>query len=1098
MEYKKGEMGEKGEKDEKGEKGERGERGKRRGIDKQLGTKEKKGKGTKILKQQQRPARINDTGPKEIDHDTLLSNALAKFPEKCAEKCDPSMCERQDCNAVDGKRELEEFEKLFKTRLKDATPPKDVSGKVKGGTKNLFHIIVEKSWSKTPKQRRFLNWMLQQQEHQVLLGLEDDKGFTPMHNALYGKLDEFVDVVLEVEGLNIINILKKKCPAGNCVHLATKTYFPNLSDMVSKCARDKDILMGDENSPDDTPLHIAVQYVPVPFYDDRDVPGSDDETERPNHDGGQYAQQIHENDLEFSGDDDDDLDGDYNNSREDDESSVSDGESDRYLEGEDEQEQESVRYKIETDQELEARLALILGDLDKRIVRPRPPLRTQDTKPNTLQHPGIEEIKNGELEVGNTSSASQVTPVQDLVELPLNHSVRLLVEACPEALTTKNRSGRTPYQEREHTLLNDPIVKTHVEKYAKKKVSSSDTEEIREARAKRVVIAKDPVSHYIRSFCMRESKSREEIMKRLYKPGQECHIEFDLAGMPTPVIKHEYLDQLEKHLKFESILKYVALPVLAVESQPVRGLRRNRPPPSETKSDLHRNGRSDLVAVFDWLWGMGVREIIRVIVVDDGDLSHADTAIVEALYGFKVEEWDWKRVDLCSDVIYESSPHIREVSLYSSGNNAVLMGWASAEGLGNRDKFPHLEKVNLFVQDGLEDNGTWKWNNKRCREKIIKHGKNGANGTEIDVKIIADNNLVKFSSELSTTENIEEAPAWIKSIRDFSTFLMHASMAEDKGNQVPPVKIAIIDDGIDATMHGLQPKIAGGATFCPYPHSSDLVNSYFVPRGKHGTLMAQLICDICPGTQLYIARLEELPTLTGGGRRVTARSAAKAVDWAVSCGVNIISMSWTIQTAVRENEDMKKLKAAIDRANTANILMFCSASDQGANTTEDCFPGDWNQCIRIGGATFTGEKLTWVDDKVNFWFPGRNVPFISKDGKSVVYESGSSVATAAASGLAGVLLYSARLLYSKKLKDSETLKDKDNPFQDRTAMMNALTVMAKGVDAKFPRTDDILNKMFKKKIQQITKKITKNINTLEWSEASQGALEALLNYIQGS
>lgn len=72
------------------------------------------------------------------------------------------------------------------------------------------------------------------------------------------------------------------------------------------------------------------------------------------------------------------------------------------------------------------------------------------------------------------------------------------------------------------------------------------------------------------------------------------------------------------------------------------------------------------------------------MVVDDGDLPHADTAIVEALYGFKVEEWDWKRVDICSDVISESSLAIREVSLYSSGNNAVLMGWASEEGLVNQ------------------------------------------------------------------------------------------------------------------------------------------------------------------------------------------------------------------------------------------------------------------------------------------------------------------------------------------------------------------------------------------------------------------------------
>lgn len=127
----------------------------------------------------------------------------------------------------------------------------------------------------------------------------------------------------------------------------------------------------------------------------------------------------------------------------------------------------------------------------------------------------------------------------------------------------------------------------------------------------------------------------------------------------------------------------------------------------------------------------------------------------------------------------------------------------------------------------------------------------------------------------SSFSDESRVPPWIKSTHAFSTFLMNASMKQAKDSQVRPVKIAIIDDGIDATMPGLQPKIASGATFCPYPHSSTLVNSYFVPRGKHGTLMAQLICDLCPSIQLYVARLEELPAFTGGGRRVTARSAAK-------------------------------------------------------------------------------------------------------------------------------------------------------------------------------------------------------------------------------
>jgi hypothetical protein len=168
--------------------------------------------------------------------------------------------------------------------------------------------------------------------------------------------------------------------------------------------------------------------------------------------------------------------------------------------------------------------------------------------------------------------------------------------------------------------------------------------------------------------------------------------------------------------------------------------------------DVHSEARglSDLTAIFSWLRGKHVKKIVKVIVIDDGNPSHSDKAIIDALEGFEVEVWDWKKIDICSDVIYnatklrpddlgspsksrrvshasvnvqqisepssnarvvfepssnvreslESSAtvpqvsgppsNLREVSLYSTGNNAVLMGWASEEGLRDRKKFPKV------------------------------------------------------------------------------------------------------------------------------------------------------------------------------------------------------------------------------------------------------------------------------------------------------------------------------------------------------------------------------------------------------------------------
>lgn len=89
-----------------------------------------------------------------------------------------------------------------------------------------------------------------------------------------------------------------------------------------------------------------------------------------------------------------------------------------------------------------------------------------------------------------------------------------------------------------------------------------------------------------------------------------------------------------------------------------------------------------------------------------------------------------------------------------------------------------------------------------------------------------------------------------------------------------PVRIAIIDDGVDASLEIFTDRIAIGKSFCPYANSGDLMNSYFVPAGNHGTCMAALVCQICPKVELYVARLEERTVIGTSHRQITAKSAA--------------------------------------------------------------------------------------------------------------------------------------------------------------------------------------------------------------------------------
>jgi len=215
----------------------------------------------------------------------------------------------------------------------------------------------------------------------------------------------------------------------------------------------------------------------------------------------------------------------------------------------------------------------------------------------------------------------------------------------------------------------------------------------------------------------------------------------------------------------------------------------------------------------------------------------------------------------------------------------------------------------------------------------------------------------------------------------------------------------------------------------------------------------------------------------------------QAIRWATDCGVDIISMSWTIETPVAGNEDMEGLKNAVAKAAGRGILMFCSTSDQGNSTKDDCYPGDFDGCIKIGSATDTGEALAWVNaKKVDFLLPGKNVPFANNEGKIISYESGSSVATAAASGLAGLLIFCGWLLN----KDDRYLQDQRN-------MRGAFKSMAAGSvpDNQFPRAQDFFEQRFTQRLAKLQKSPSAiNISTLIWNDNCKAALEWVMGLIK--
>lgn len=103
-------------------------------------------------------------------------------------------------------------------------------------------------------------------------------------------------------------------------------------------------------------------------------------------------------------------------------------------------------------------------------------------------------------------------------------------------------------------------------------------------------------------------------------------------------------------------------------------------------------GNTDLFMVFHWLKDRrdgrpGVKKVFEVMVEDlsySEKGPHSDRAIVECLKELKVETWDWRRMDIPTEVIAEAAgEHVKTLFLYCSGLKAVLQSWSDTKGLVN-------------------------------------------------------------------------------------------------------------------------------------------------------------------------------------------------------------------------------------------------------------------------------------------------------------------------------------------------------------------------------------------------------------------------------
>ncbi|EHK47858.1 hypothetical protein TRIATDRAFT_316834 [Trichoderma atroviride IMI 206040] len=465
----------------------------------------------------------------------------------------------------------------------------------------------------------------------------------------------------------------------------------------------------------------------------------------------------------------------------------------------------------------------------------------------------------------------------------------------------------------------------------------------------------------------------------------------------SEVINKAYIETIKNNsgLKFETTLEFVKLPYWSSQqSSPLE----SQPSHNDKHSEL-----DPYIHLFEWLWDSGTKKIFRLDIDDVGPEPHTNAGIREALKGnglnksrdFEIEIWKWKKFDICTETVSFAAPEARHVHLWSSGNTAVLRGWASGSGLA---KLQHLEKLTIKIcPKNKKDANDCEEYLEEFKLSLQDHCKK-LKRENIFVHIDKNSSILRGGAERSAAgdgqdvpnDMSEETPSsedWLAKLKDFQEFI---GLLNQGSKQT--VRVAILDDGFRLIKSW--GKNYKAQSFC---QEKEL---YFAGSCEHGTEMATCVWEVCPWAELFIGRLDDTQMLEEQG--FTIQSCCKALKWALAMEVEVISMSWTFPAKKDKDVDEYKdeFNSLIAEALRRNIVLFGSLPDRGPTIRiPDLVPIGLPGVIRIGSATVHGISAPENEHGgPDFLLPGH--PKLD-EGKN---SSGSSYATAFASGLAATVL----------------------------------------------------------------------------------------------
>ncbi|KAK3400893.1 hypothetical protein B0T20DRAFT_154676 [Sordaria brevicollis] len=422
----------------------------------------------------------------------------------------------------------------------------------------------------------------------------------------------------------------------------------------------------------------------------------------------------------------------------------------------------------------------------------------------------------------------------------------------------------------------------------------------------------------------------------------------------------------------------------------------------EKREEQAANDADNIIKVFQWLKGKGVKKILKVVVEDNPNRFCSEETIETCLKSMEeIRFLNWNKRDLAVPTLSHAK-NLTELTLYSSGINAVLHHWSDQTGLIT---LPKLRKVHLHVEKGLEGPAR---NQKNVRDFMTRLKDNCvASSKKREIEVFPDmvgmGEAGNASSGKYQSKGLPSRPQKHPGFQAAAKFAAELHKNLSKTNSIgKKVKVALLDDGVNPEYESVGVHLACDG----FPQASldGHIAPFYKSTNGHGSKMASIISTICPFVEIYVAKIDNQEHLQHPAYNV--EQAAAAVDWAVSENVDIISMSWILRVTNEVRRDAENLNDMLDNDKSKNIILYCAARDNRGNDLADAvyYPADCRTTKSIGGADTFNQPLRYVTlDKTDFVFPSKSV-LPEQD----VADGGNSVATAVATGVAALVLYCLR------------------------------------------------------------------------------------------